>query len=318
MAEISAGIIRTKVKIIYLLRSYFLNSCFLSLQMKKATLLHLRIPFSFYLLPVFLFSAAVAVPFSWINFLLVGFILHFLLYPASNGYNSYFDRDEQSIGGLKYPPQVSRELYMTALTLDLAALGLGLLISWQFSLMLLIYGLVSKAYSHPKIRLKRMPVTGWLAAGLFQGYFTFMMVSLGLGAHSFEALDQPEVHLAGALTTLLLFGSYPMTQVYQHTEDRRRGDRTISLLLGVRGTFYFTAFFFSLAAVLFAWYFEQHFPAGTGWIFVACLIPVLVFFFVWLYQVLKDETHADYDRTMHLNFLSGLCLNAFFLWLLIF
>jgi hypothetical protein len=30
-------------------------------------------------------------------------ILHLLVYPASNGYNSYMDRDETPIGGLKNP-----------------------------------------------------------------------------------------------------------------------------------------------------------------------------------------------------------------------
>ena len=78
--------------------------------MKKSTLLHLRIPFSFFLLPVFLFAAAIVDVFDWGNFWMLFFILHFLVYPASNGYNSYFDKDEESIGGLKNPPKVSKEL----------------------------------------------------------------------------------------------------------------------------------------------------------------------------------------------------------------
>jgi 1,4-dihydroxy-2-naphthoate octaprenyltransferase len=43
------------------------------------------------------------------------------------------------------------------------------------------------------------------------------------------------------LSTCLLLGSYPMTQIYQHEEDARRGDKTFSLLLGIKETFIFTA-----------------------------------------------------------------------------
>ena len=64
----------------------------------KNILLHLRIPFSFFLLPIYLFalsqSPAVDVTKAWWVF----FILHFMLFPASNAYNSYYDKDEGSIG----------------------------------------------------------------------------------------------------------------------------------------------------------------------------------------------------------------------------
>lgn len=285
--------------------------------MKKSTLLHLRIPFSFFLLPVFLFAAAVLQNFEWANFLLVFFILHFLLYPASNGYNSYFDKDEQSIGGLKSPPKVSKQLYNTSLALDVLALALGLLISIEFSVMLLVYGLVSKAYSHPSIRLKKMPIIGWLAAGVFQGYFTVLMTCLGLGDLTMSDLMDVRIQLAGALSTMLLFGSYPMTQVYQHEEDGRRGDKTISLMLGIRGTFHFTAIFFSISVALYVWFFLTFYDSLTAVLFVASLLPVLAFFLVWYFQVRNDPANADFERTMRLNMLSGLCLNLFFGWMVV-
>lgn len=285
--------------------------------MKKSTLLHLRLPFSFFLLPVFLFGAAVSAGFSWQHFALAFFILHFLLYPASNAYNSFFDKDEQSIGGLKHPPAVSRELHAVAWILDVVGLLLGLFISWQFVLMLLIYGLVSKAYSHPAIRLKKMPVAGWLAAGFFQGYFTFLMVVLGLQDLTFPDLIHLKYQLAGGLCTLLLFGSYPMTQVYQHDEDNRRGDMTMSIVLGIKGTFHFTAIFFMVSVSLFFWFFTWYYEYSIGWIFLGCLLPVLIYFTVWYIEVKKNPENADFDRTMRLNFLSGVCLNVFFLWLLV-
>lgn len=285
--------------------------------MKKSTILHLRIPFSFFLLPVFLFAAAIIKKFDWSYFFLVFFILHFLLYPASNGYNSYFDKDEKSIGGLKSPPKVTRELFNVAWMLDVLAMALGLIISVEFSVMLFIYGMVSKAYSHPYVRLKKMPFIGWLAAGVFQGYFTVLMVCLALGDLSLAGLADVRIQMAGILSTMLLFGSYPMTQVYQHEEDSRRGDRTISLLLGIRGTFHFTAIFFTLSVAMFVWFFTSFYSKSTALLFVGSLLPVLLFFSWWYIKVRQDPGQADFEKTMKLNLLSSLCLNLFFIYLLV-
>jgi 4-hydroxybenzoate polyprenyltransferase len=283
--------------------------------MKKSTLLHLRIPFSFFLLPVFCFAWSISEA-SWQTSLLIFFVLHFLLYPASNGYNSYFDKDEGSIGGLKQPPKVSRELYVASLLLDLAALGLGMLIGWEFTLMLLIYGLISKAYSHPSIRLKKYPFTSWFVAGFFQGCFTFGMVWWGLNKpDAVSALLNIEVLFPALLSSLLLWAAYPMTQVYQHEEDARRGDQTLSLKLGIRGTFYFTAVFFLLAAVTYSIYFSQYFHWSRSLLFLAFLLPVIFYFLFWFMKVYKDDQAADFEHTMKLNMFSALCMNIFFIML---
>lgn len=279
----------------------------------RSTLLHLRVPFSFFLLPIFLFALGVTLPENWLRVLLVFLILHVLLYPASNGYNSYFDKDEGSIGGLEKPPKVSRELYYVALLMDGLAIALGWLISWQFALMLLIYGLVSKAYSHPAIRLKKYAIGSWLIAGFFQGFFTFIMAYIGMhGLLLTEAL-RPEVLIPAALSTLMLWGSYPMTQIYQHEEDIRRGDFTLSYRLGILGTFHFTALVFSLSGVGFFMYYYAYFGLTAALLYLFFLVPVLLYFFQWYRRVRADEALADFRSTMRLNLISGLCLNLFFL-----
>ena len=98
----------------------------------KSTLLHLRLPFSFFLMPVFLFAVSVSPVVDLLPLCLSFFILHFLIYPASNSFNSYYDRDEMSIGGLEKPPPVTKELLHVSLILDGIALVLSLFISWQF------------------------------------------------------------------------------------------------------------------------------------------------------------------------------------------
>jgi 1,4-dihydroxy-2-naphthoate octaprenyltransferase len=54
-------------------------------------------------MPVYWFALSQVVHIDWKNAALVFVILHVLDYPSSNGYNSFMDRDTESIGGLKSP-----------------------------------------------------------------------------------------------------------------------------------------------------------------------------------------------------------------------
>jgi 1,4-dihydroxy-2-naphthoate octaprenyltransferase len=229
----------------------------------RSILLHLRIPFSFFLLPVYLFALAISPNVGESRLIWSFIIIHFLLYPASNGYNSYFDKDEKSIGGLKNPPPVNIGLYATSLLFDLLAVILGFVkVNLLFALMLLVYGLVSKAYSHPAIRIKKYPIGGWLIIGLFQGVFTFLMCYVGINGFEMENLVQAKVLVPGLLTSVMLWGNYPMTQVYQHEEDAKHGDTTISMMLGIRGTFVFVQVLFAVAAVCFVLYFNHFYTSS--------------------------------------------------------
>lgn len=281
---------------------------------KKSTWLHLRFPFSYFLLPVYLFAVSLSPNINESRLLIVFVALHFFLYPASNGYNSYFDKDEKSIGGLKNPPKVVKGLYYTALLLDLVAIGLGLLISWEFALMLFIYGLVSKAYSHPDIRVKKYPFGGWFIAGLFQGFFTFVMAHIGLNDFGFRVFGQPHVIIPALLTSAILWGSYPMTQIYQHEEDHQRGDITLSLKLGIRGTFYFTAALFVIGAAGFVLYFMEYHRDKYAVGFLLAMLPTVIYFSYWYLRVYRNENMANYSHTMWLNIISATTLNIFFIY----
>ena len=280
---------------------------------KKSTWLHLRLPFSFYLMPVYLFALSVADKVHSIPAFVVFVALHLFLYPASNAFNSYFDKDQESIGGLKNPPPVSKELYVTANSLDGVAFILGLLlVGWEFSFMMVIYSLVSRAYSHPSVRLKKYPFASWVVAGFFQGFFTFLMVLLGVSQQSFAKLLGFEVLIPAFLSSMLLWGSYPMTQIYQHREDARRGDRTLSLLLGINGTFYFTALFFALANTGYFFYYLHYFSMQEAVLFQFFLSPMFVYFVYWLLKVRKNISLANFQYTMWLTTISAICLNLFF------
>jgi len=281
--------------------------------LSRSTLQHLRLPFSIFLMPVYCLALSQASGVEMGRAFLVFVAVHLFLYPASNGFNSYYDKDEQSIGGLEFPPPVTQDLLYVSLLFDAIAIGLGVLVSWQFAVLLLDSGLISKAYSHPAIRLKKYPWLGLLTVALIQGAYTYWMCYVGLTGTDWSIISEPRILAAAGLSALLLLGSYPMTQIYQHEEDSRRGDRTISLLLGIKGTFAWTAIVFTLAMAGFYGYFTRYYSLDVFLIFLFFLTPVLGYFLSWAWQTFRNPAKADYKHTMRLNLISSVCLVLAFL-----
>ncbi len=275
----------------------------------KDILLHLRLPFSFFLMPVYWFAISQTTNLDKPKAVWIFIILHILIYPASNAYNSYFDKDEGSIGGLEKPPAVDKKLFWVSWVMDILAVIIGFgVVDWIFALMIFVYGLVSKAYSNDSIRLKKYPILSWLVVGFFQGAFTYFTIIMAFNK-DLEAL-KPQI-LPAIISTLMLWAVYPMSQIYQHEEDAKRGDTTLSILLGIIGTFIFTAIVFSIAFAGFFFYFNQA-------DFITLLIfnfPTLVFFGWWFLKTLKDKSQANFKNTMWLNLLASVCLNGFYIWL---
>ena len=277
----------------------------------------LRIPFSVSLMPVFWFGlSALRGPWSGWRAAGVFMVLHLLAYPASNGYNSYYDRDEGSIGGVKAPPKVTPELLHLVWLFDALAVGGAALLSWPFVGLVVVYLLISKAYSYEGIRLKKYPLLSTVVVVVFQGAFTFLMTQVGAGAGPAQLLENTNLLLA-LVSTLFLCGSYPLTQVYQHAEDGRRGDRTLSLRLGIRGTFVFAAvgLLAGAAALVLAYWLRQE--VRSLLIFLVATGPVVALFGRWTWAVWHDEAAADFEHTMRMNQVSSLCLSAAFVAILV-
>ncbi|RSK45800.1 UbiA family prenyltransferase [Hymenobacter perfusus] len=272
----------------------------------------LRIPFSVYLMPVFWFGlSALRQPFSPWRAAGVFVVLHLLAYPASNGYNSYYDRDEGSIGGLRRPPKVSRELLHLVWLFDvLAVVGAGFLSLW-FAALVAVYLLVSKAYSYEGIRLKKYPLLSTAVVVVFQGAYTFLMTQVGVAA-SLTQVSAPDNLVLALVSSLFLCGSYPLTQVYQHEEDARRGDRTLSLRLGIRGTFVFAGLALAAGAALLAATYLYRQEERHLLLFLVATGPVVFLFGQWARAVWQQEAAADFDHTMRMNQVSSLCMSVAF------
>jgi 1,4-dihydroxy-2-naphthoate octaprenyltransferase len=99
--------------------------------------------------------------------------------------------------------------------------------------------LLSLGYSHPRTRWKGHPFKSLAVVGTGQGVLDF---TAGVLTANLVIARTGETHtwqlvlwfgLIGATLTVLAF--YPLTQLYQLSDDTRRGDRTIAAWLHARG-----------------------------------------------------------------------------------
>lgn len=277
--------------------------------LQKSTITLLRIPFSFFLMPVFFFALSQVPAINYPKAVLIFVILHFIMYPASNGYNSYMDNDDQSIGMLERPPQPTRQLFYLTAVLDIMAVALSFFVNLIFALCIIANILASRAYSYRGIRLKKYPVTGFLTVIIFQGAITYFMVYHGSGGEVTNNFPWP-----GMLIASLLFGGfYPLTQIYQHNQDYNDGVQTISYKLGVNGTFVFSGIMYALAELALYVYFSDRRQLEHFAILQIFFVPVLVYFIYWWKKVGDDHANASFKYSFRMNIVAALSTNAAFI-----
>ena len=277
--------------------------------LSTSTIKLLRIPFSVFLSPLYFFALSQVPHIDWRKAVLVFIILHLLIYPASNGYNSYMDRDTESIGGLEKPPPPSRQLFFITIVLDTAAILLSFLISPLFAAVALLYIGASKAYSYRGIRLKKYPVIGYLTVIIFQGALTFALVYYG--SYTDTTIRVPWQGMV--ICALLIGGFYPLTQIYQHKQDKEDGVTTLSMVLGYKGTFIFTAGIYIFAMATLAYQLISTLQLNGFIVVQIFLLPALIYFSWWFKQVYHNQRAANFVNTMRMTVLAAACSNAAFI-----
>ena len=260
-------------------------------------------------MPVYWYALSQTNRINILDAILVFFILHLLVYPASNGYNSYMDRDTESVGGIKNPMEPTRQLFNVSLALDLLAIMLSFMISVYFATGIILYIIFSRAYSYRGIRLKKFPVLGYLTVVFFQGAVTFFLVMHGCSLE--KILKVPWLGMLAA--SLLIGGFYPLTQIYQHQQDKKDGVTTLSMMLGYKGTFIFTALIYAVAVITLGYQLISSNQQKTFYIIQIFFIPVLVYFFWWFREVLFKHNAANFVNTMRMNLIASICSNAAFI-----
>ena len=281
--------------------------------LKKSTIQLLRFPFSFFLMPVFWFSLLFVNTIQWDKVLVLFIIIHCLMYPASNAYNSYMDKDTDSIGGIAQPLLPTKQLFYVSVFMDVLAVIGAFWLNVSVGYCVLVYIIFSRLYSYRSIRLKKYPVLGFITVVLNQGGLIFFTVYKVASLQ--PAVSVPLIGIAIAI--LLIGGFYPITQVYQHAADKADGVTTLSMLLGVRGTFLFCMVMYVLA-FLGMWYYFTSIGAIHTFITIQLFfVPVLVYFFYWMHLVWKDVNDANFKQTMRMNWIAATFTNMAFIFVLI-
>jgi 1,4-dihydroxy-2-naphthoate octaprenyltransferase len=279
----------------------------------KNTVRLLRFHFSLFLLPISLFSFFYLQPPLNAPLLLVLFIWHLLVFPSSNGYNSYHDRDEGPIGGLAAPPKPTGLLIHTSNVMDVVAIFLSFALNYRFAFFVTVYIIVSRLYSHRIIRLKKFPFIGFLVVFIFQGAWVFCANIFALSDGSL-ILD-PCIAYSAIASSCFIGTIYPLTQIYQHEADGKDGVKTLSMLLGIRGTFLFSMGMFLLATCFIYLAFRTE-RLSSFLIFSIVMLPAMLYFFYWALRSFKNAVHVNFKNTMTMLVLSSALNNLFFLILL--
>ena len=256
--------------------------------------------------------------------------------PLLNGgtlaFNSAYDRDTGPVAYLARPPAPPSWLAGAALGAMCGGVLLALLVVGPaLALVVAVCVVLSVLYSHPVVRLKGRPGLDLLINMIGYGGATTLAGLLGGRAAHLPGLpaacptgfgtaawahrpDWPvaagsaTAQLAAALRDgggpvvvafALLFGSfYPLTQLYQLDDDRRRGDRTLAGVLGRRGSLGLALVLAVLAAGALALACRAR---GGGWWWLlpaAALAAWLAHLANWLRRC-RSYAAADHERGMY-------------------
>ncbi len=271
---------------------------------------HLRFSFSILLLPVFLFAMSQASSINWTHAFICFVVLHVLVYPSSNAYNSFMDRDTGSIGGLKNPPVVPQSIYMVSLVFDVLALCISyMFLGIAVFALIVSYIIASRTYSYRGIRLKKYPWVGFLIVALFQGSIIYL---ISLWSFQGSVIFELKLYWGMLISFFMMGSSYPLTQVYQHKQDKNDGVHTLSMLLGIRGTFIFSGIMLFVFVILMVFFLYSYEPLLMIPLLIFCTFPVSIYFTNWFRKVWRDDLEANFENTMLMSHLGAWSTNLFF------
>ncbi|MDX1671356.1 MAG: UbiA family prenyltransferase [Balneolaceae bacterium] len=268
-------------------------------------LLHLRWHYQLFILSGgYLLGGYFTSEMDWQMFLVQFLNVHLLLFGGATAYNSYWDRDEGPIGGLKNPPKMSDWMWFASLFLQ----AVGLIIAIPAgNLFIAVYGvsmLFFWLYSSPMARWKGKPIRSLLAIGISTGTNSMLLGFLAAGGQTIGLTEG----LAALGVALVILSLYPTSQIYQMEEDRRRGDRTFAVEFGAEGVLKFYSIAFGLGILLLSITILSTSYWLGGFFFITGLISGR---WVWNQLTQLSSEWEDYRRVMNIKYGTSLAFVAF-------
>lgn len=217
-----------------------------------------------------------------------------LLNGGTLAINSVFDQDEGDIGYLAAPPAPPPHLLRFSLALLAGGQLLAFTLPSGFTQVYAVCFAMSLAYSVPPLRLKAVGGVDWLIN--MWGFGTFTPYA------GWAATGRPldTAHGLVLLAFCPLFAAlYPLTQLYQFEEDRRRGDRTLALILGMRRSLAIAIVATVLAFVLLAAAASLRFAQLWQWSALGVALALWMRVLVPWYRRREAMSPAEHQRGMY-------------------
>ncbi|MFV1884416.1 MAG: UbiA family prenyltransferase [Balneola sp.] len=270
-------------------------------------IVHLRLHYQFFILSGGYLLAALFLPeVNWTKYWIQFLNVHVLLFGGATAYNSYWDKDEGPIGGLKSPPKMTDWMWTVSLIIQFIGIIPALFVGFKFFVIYISSMLLFWLYSTPLARWKGNPILSIFAIGISTGTNSFLLGYLAGGA---ESLSLNEGFIALGVACILL-SLYPVSQVFQMEEDRERGDQTFAMKFGLKGVRFFYVIMYLLGLQIITYHLIQ------VDIILGIIFGVLGFFafsgIVFILFRLKG-VEEEYSLVMKIKLLASLSFVAFIL-----
>lgn len=235
----------------------------------------------------------------WQQFLNV----HLLLFAGATAFNSYWDKDEGPIGGLKNPPPMKRWMRDFSIFMQFVGLIWATTIGMHYVMVYAISMLLFWLYSSPLTRWKSHPFLSMVAIGGSTGFGGFLLGYLA-GGGSFTLFSL----LPGLAATFILLSLYPISQIYQMQEDKERGDHTFVVHFGIRGVIQFFMISYIAGILLLSISLRFVDPVISGFFLSISGMSGLI---IWMYLKNLKGLPSEYKQIMRIKYLASVLFVAF-------
>jgi 1,4-dihydroxy-2-naphthoate octaprenyltransferase len=233
--------------------------------------------------------------------LLLGFISWFFLCSGITLFNSYYDKDEEPVGGLQNPPKVTTSLLIASIIFKIFGFVIALLLNKYF-LFIYFFGIIfSILYSHKAFRLKSYALVS-ITFNFIIGFTSF------LSASSFDFPREIIIILGSLSSGLFLTGTYILMQIHQTIQDKERDYSSLAMIIGKKKTLIISFILILLAAILSS----LTIYISLGLIFIITSIIFFCIFFLLLWVWFSKSNSRDFEMmsliTIQLSFLANFLL----------
>ncbi len=268
-------------------------------------IIHLRLHYQFFILSGgYLLAGLFVENIEWQHFWVQFLNVHVLLFGGATAYNSWWDKDEGPIGGLKSPPKMNRWMWPVSRGIQYIGLAWAVTVGWNYATIYAISMLFFWLYSTPLARWKGKPILSLFAIGVSTGTNSFLLGFLAAGGYPITFFkDAIAVGVA-----LILLSLYPVSQVFQTDEDIQRGDQTFAVIFGLKGVKWFFSTLFPIGSALLGWgLFLQSTTIGYLFIGVNVMAYIGLSYFVWRLEGKSEE----YPVVMKIKLMASLSFVLF-------